>query len=178
MSDYIGSAGRTRFEDDGLRDAAGDLAFFRRAEQRERGFLLRLVSLDQEGDENVRVGDALRTLNAASRLPRFGDSRERVWAVLDEALQRVERRAFRGDRDGGAADFPMQLCARLQVECFAHFFRDRRLSFAGASRGRLVRPVGFEPTTYSSGGCRSIQLSYGRPMEGSGLYISGRRGLG
>ena len=30
------------------------------------------------------------------------------------------------------------------------------------SRSELVRPAGFEPAAYSSGGCRSIQLSYGR----------------
>ena len=35
-------------EDDGLRNDACDLAFFRGVEQCERGFLLRLVSLDKE----------------------------------------------------------------------------------------------------------------------------------
>jgi hypothetical protein len=29
-------------------------------------------------------------------------------------------------------------------------------------QGKLVRPERFELPTYSSGGCRSIQLSYGR----------------
>jgi hypothetical protein len=28
----------------------------------------------------------------------------------------------------------------------------------------MVRPRGFEPLAYSFGGCRSIQLSYGRMM--------------
>ena len=31
----------------------------------------------------------------------------------------------------------------------------------------LVRPAGFEPAAYSSGGCRSIHLSYGRTLEES-----------
>ena len=31
--------------------------------------------------------------------------------------------------------------------------------------GKLVRPERFELPTYSSGGCRSIQLSYGRALQ-------------
>jgi hypothetical protein len=32
----------------------------------------------------------------------------------------------------------------------------------GSGEERMVRPERFELPTYSSGGCRSIQLSYGR----------------
>ena len=34
-----------------------------------------------------------------------------------------------------------------------------------ADQGKLVRPERFELPTYSSGGCRSIQLSYGRLLQ-------------
>src|SRR6202521_575975 len=40
--------------------------------------------------------------------------------------------------------------------------------------GKLVRPERFELPTYSSGGCRSIQLSYGRAADSSSVH--GRRG--
>jgi hypothetical protein len=39
---------------------------------------------------------------------------------------------------------------------------------------KLVRPERFELPTYSSGGCRSIQLSYGRAADSSSVH--GRRG--
>src|SRR5882762_8432194 len=38
--------------------------------------------------------------------------------------------------------------------------------------GKLVRPERFELPTYSSGGCRSIQLSYGRAADLSSVHRS------
>jgi hypothetical protein len=37
---------------------------------------------------------------------------------------------------------------------------------------KMVRPERFELPTYSSGGCRSIQLSYGRATDSSSVYRS------
>src|SRR4029077_16345732 len=39
-------------------------------------------------------------------------------------------------------------------------------------REKLVRPERFELPTYSSGGCRSIQLSYGRAEDSSSVNPS------
>src|SRR5271165_3420471 len=42
-----------------------------------------------------------------------------------------------------------------------------------AKRKKLARPERFELPTYSSGGCRSIQLSYGRAVNSLSLQPSG-----
>src|SRR5260370_32828419 len=44
-----------------------------------------------------------------------------------------------------------------------------------ADQGKLVRPEKFELPTYSSGGCRSIQLSYGRAADSSSVHRLHRR---
>jgi hypothetical protein len=45
---------------------------------------------------------------------------------------------------------------------FAHWLGSSPDSVGDCSQNIVVRPSGFEPPTFCSGGKRSIQLSYGR----------------
>src|SRR5260221_2105362 len=79
---------------------------------------------------------ALRTSDASSGLPRFGDGLRHVGeAVLDHALPAVESRPFGRNGDAAAADFPSQFVTGVEVECIADFLRDRRPALAGDGRG-------------------------------------------
>src|ERR1043166_5860456 len=73
--------------------------------------------------------------DAPSALARFGDCLHRVvGSTLHRARQRPQGGTFSADRDLAAAHFPPQFRAGGEVERFAHFLRDGRLSLAGHRR--------------------------------------------
>ena len=88
----------------------------------------------------------------------------------DSGRESLQRCAIRGG--GGAAGVSQFLFAegigyRAEIELFSGL---AALCFKTAE---LARPERFELPTYSSGGCRSIQLSYGRAP--SSLHWDARR---
>ena len=80
-------------------------------------------------------------------------------------------RVSRGPLPGCGAKLLLQALPSLETL----YSRDSRgISRIPMCNAKLVRPERFELPTYSSGGCRSIQLSYGRAADSSSVH--GRRG--
>src|SRR6202795_2557505 len=75
-------------------------------------------------------------------------------------------RVSRGPLPGCGAKLLLQALPSLET------LYSRGISRIPMCNAKLVRPERFELPTYSSGGCRSIQLSYGRAAGSSSVHRS------